>query len=113
MSGYSTHYSPEAMQDLAGIQDYISLEFANSEAALRITNKILDAVENLGEFPRSGAPLASITGIANPYRFIVVGKYMVFYRVEERDIYIDRVLYGRRDYFRVLFGALKDGKREE
>ena len=28
---------------------------------------------------------------------------MVFYRANGNDIYIDRVLYGRRDYLRVLF----------
>ena len=31
---------------------------------------------------------------------------MVFYRANGNDIYIDRVLYGRRDYMRVLFKDL-------
>ena len=29
---------------------------------------------------------------------------MTFYRVCGSDVYVDRVLYGRRDYLRLLFG---------
>ena len=29
---------------------------------------------------------------------------MVFYRVNGADVFIDRVLYGRRDYLRILLG---------
>ena len=28
---------------------------------------------------------------------------MVFYRITRENIFIDRILYGRRDYLRVLF----------
>lgn len=28
---------------------------------------------------------------------------MAFYRVSEKNIYIDRVLYGKRNYLKVLF----------
>lgn len=31
------------------------------------------------------------------------GYTVVFYRVNGTDVYIDRMLYGRRDYLRVLF----------
>jgi hypothetical protein len=29
---------------------------------------------------------------------------MTFYRVHGNDVYIDRILYGRRDYLRILIG---------
>ena len=103
MNSSRLHYSPEAAQDLENIRDYVMLEFSNPEAALRIVDQIMNAADNLVSFPKLGATLASITGIASPYRFIVAGKYMVFYRVEGEDVYIDRILYGKRDYFRVLF----------
>ena len=57
-----------------------------------------------------GTPLSSIADVDSNYRFLVSGNYMVFYRVQGNDIYIDRVLYGRSDYMSVLF---KDLLREE
>ncbi|MFQ7013130.1 MAG: type II toxin-antitoxin system RelE/ParE family toxin [Faecalibacterium sp.] len=50
-----------------------------------------------------GAALASISGANSDERFLVCGSYMVFYRITRENIFIDRVLYGRRDYLRVLF----------
>ena len=50
-----------------------------------------------------GTPLSSVADVNGDYRFLVSGNYMVFYRAIGNDIYIDRVLYGRRDYLRILF----------
>ena len=50
-----------------------------------------------------GTPLSSIADVDSNYRFLISGSDMVFYRANGNDIYIDRVLYGRRDYMRVLF----------
>ena len=36
-------------------------------------------------------------------RFLVCDSYMIFYHSEKQEVTIDRVLYGRRDYLRVLF----------
>ena len=33
---------------------------------------------------------------------------MIFYRVTGKDVFIDRVLYGRRDYLRILFGDIAE-----
>jgi len=50
-----------------------------------------------------GAPLSSIIEIDTDYRYLVSGNYLSFYRVDGNDIYIIRILYGRRDYISVLF----------
>lgn len=52
-----------------------------------------------------GAPLSSVCNADNDERFLVSGKYLIFYRVSYHgaEIYIDRVLYGGRDYLRILF----------
>ena len=39
-----------------------------------------------------------------PYRFLVCGSYLIFYHIGGEAVYIDRVLYGRRDYLALLFG---------
>ena len=104
------HYSSESRRDLDDIWDYIVSELQNHSAAERVINRIIDAVDPLKNFAEMGTPLSSIADIGTDYRFLVSGNYMVFYRVQGNDVYIDRVLYGRSDYMSVLF---KDLLREE
>ena len=104
------HYSPESRRDLDNIWDYIVSELQNRSAAERVIDCIMDAVDPLKNFAEMGTPLSSIADIGTDYRFLVSGNYMVFYRVQGNDVYIDRVLYGRSDYMSVLF---KDLLREE
>ena len=53
-----------------------------------------------------GTPLSAVMDVSSEYRYLVSGNYMVFYRVQGMDVYIDRVLYGRRDYMKLLFQDL-------
>ena len=68
--------------------------------------RILDSVDRLQSFAELGTPLSSIADVGTDYRFLVSGNYMVFYRAQGSDVYIDRVLYGRSDYISVLFKDL-------
>lgn len=96
-------YTTRSRQDLDDIWDYISFDLQNLPSAERILNRIMDAAEQLKLFPESGALLSD-------ERFLVSGKYLIFYHAFRNDIYIDRVLYGGRDYLRVLF---RDALQEE
>ena len=98
------HYSVDARRDLEEIWDHIEGDLCSPVAARRMVDRILDAVEQLENFSGLGAPLSSIVDTDTDYRFLVTGNYMTFYRVAGRDVYVDRILYGRRDYLRVLFG---------
>ena len=100
------HYSSESRRDLDDIWDYIVSVLQNRSAAERVIDRIMDAVDPLKNFAEMGTPLSSIADIGTDYRFLVSGNYMVFYRVQGNDVYIDRVLYGRSDYMRVLFKDL-------
>lgn len=97
------HYSAESRRDLDDIWDYIVSELQNRVAAERVVNRILDAVDRLENFAEMGTLLSSVADVSGDYRFLVSGSYMIFYRVNGRDVYIDRILYGRRDFIRVLF----------
>ena len=66
--------------------------------------KIMSRVRELVVFPKMGTPLSSIVDFETDYRFLVCGNYTVFYRFENQTVYIIRVLYGRRDFIRILFG---------
>lgn len=109
----SLHLSEEAQNDLAEIKLYIAKELENPVAALATVSKITKKIRILENHARAGAPLSSITEIENNYRFLVSGNYLVFYRVCGKDIYIDRILYARRDYLRILFGDAQINETDE
>lgn len=96
-------YSPEAMNDLDEIWEYIYSETLDKQISNRMINKILDAVDTLKDFSDVGAKLSGITDIKCDYRFLVVEKYLVFYRTIEQTVYIDRVLSSRQNYLKILF----------
>jgi plasmid stabilization system protein ParE len=97
-------YSPEARNDLAQISEYIEIELANPAVAQNTIIKITKHIRQLERFAEMGTPLSSVVDIAADYRFLVCGAYIVFYRVVSKKVYIDRVIHGRRDYIKILFG---------
>lgn len=96
-------FSPDALDDLKGIKEYIAQELMNEQAASDTVSAIMKRVRQLAEFPESGMLLSSVIGLDVSYRFIVCGNYIAFYRFENGVVYVSRVLYGRRDYMRILF----------
>lgn len=100
------HYSPEALKDLDETWGYIVMDLGNPDAAENVVNGIMDVIDKLEDFAEMGAPLSSVADVETDYRFLLSGNYMIFYRPEGTDIYIDRILYGRRDYLRILFSNL-------
>ena len=77
-------------------------------AALATVTKISNTIRMLRDHALIGAPLSSIVDVESDYRFLTSGNYMIFYRVVGNDVFIDRVLYGRRDFLRVLSLEPKD-----
>lgn len=102
------HYSAEARHDLEDIWEHIEADLCNPAAARRTVNRIMDAVDQLESFSGLGAPLSSVTDVDTDYRYLVTGNYLTFYRVSGSDVYVDRILYGRRDYLRILFGEMPE-----
>ena len=70
------------------------------QSARRITNRILDTIERLEEFPEFGAivPSKKLEG----YRMLVAGQYPCFYRIEQETIYILHIVHGSTDYIKKL-----------
>lgn len=107
------HYSPKALNDLNEIWDYIFFELCNPDAAQNTVGNIMDTADRLESFSEIGAPLSSVTNIESDYRFLISSNYIIFYRVIGNDIYIDRILYGKRDYLRILFPDLPPDETEK
>lgn len=102
--------SPLAMEDLRQIRQYITVELTNEAAAVKTVTKIMDGIRMLAIFPDSGAPLSGVVGFDTDYRYVICGRYAVFYRHDGGAVFIDRVLYGRRDFMRILFDWPESGE---
>ena len=98
------HLSEEALNDLLEIKAYIEEELPNPSAALAAVSRIAKNLRILQSHAQAGAPLSSIADMESDYRFIVSSNYISFYRAYGSEVYVDRILYARRDYMRVLFG---------
>ncbi|MDL2249702.1 type II toxin-antitoxin system RelE/ParE family toxin [Lachnospiraceae bacterium OttesenSCG-928-J05] len=96
-------YSPEALNDLDETWEYIMMELGNPNAAENVVSNIINSIDKLKDFAKMGTPLSIQNNIESDYRFLLSGNYMIFYRVSESNIYIDRILYGKRDYLHTLF----------
>ena len=96
------HLSLSAQNDLKEIKAYISEELGSPKAALNTVARMTKAISRLREHAYIGTSLASITPMGKDYRFLVCGSYMVFYRVTGKAVYVDRVIYGRRDYISII-----------
>lgn len=106
------HLSPLAQADLTEIKEYISEDLENPIAATSTISKIMEQIRSLSGQAFIGTPLSAITDMESDYRFLISGNYLIFYRAYGAEVYIDRVLYGRRDYLRILFDDI-DAVAEE
>lgn len=96
--------SPEVIEDIAEIKRYIREDLCSPSAADRIARKIVSAYKELKNTPFIGVPLDSVLEVKTDYRFLVCGNYLIFYKVKDDVISVYRVMNGRRDYCRQLFG---------
>ena len=102
-----------ALQDLKEIKAYINGELCNPDAALKVVSNIIRTYEGLVQMPFIGKKLSAVIDMETDFRYCISGSYLIFYRVDVEYVSIYRVLYGRRDYARILFGDLPEEETEE
>lgn len=98
---YEIRLSPLAINDVQEIMTYIAED--NPTAAEEVGNTLYSKIEELARFPKMGSLLSSKTHVRTDYRFLVCGRYLVFYKIEGDFISVYRILNGVRDYLSVLF----------
>lgn len=98
-------YSPEALRDLDAIWEWIAVENENPEVADRVIGDLLDRIDVLAEHPRLATQLNAVCRIKLDWRFVGKHGYLAFFRVGGDCLYVDRVLSGKSDYLRKLFGV--------
>ena len=105
---YKLKITPAAASDLAEINAYISTQLHNPQAARRIVKIIAHDLRFLQQNPHLGFSVSAKIGRETNLRALLSGNYFLFYRIENETIQVSRVLDGRQDYLRVLFGTAEE-----
>ena len=101
-SNYNIRYSPLFYKDLNKIILYIKNELNNIEAANDLLNEIENSILNRITLPTAYEPYMSSKERKNLYYRIYVKNYIIFYVVIENVMEVRRILYGKRDFKRIL-----------
>ena len=99
---YRVEYSQAAIRDLDRIWNEVYEASKEADIATRYVDGLMDCVAEKRAFPKSGAPLYYENGFTG-YYYVVFKAYMAFYRIVEERILVDRVVFGRSDYMRIIF----------
>ena len=102
MREYEIEYSKDSMQDLVEIKQYIKFKLQEPEIAQKIIRKIREEINNLKNNPKRYATIDNKKIERLKIRKIIVKNYIVFYRIKGYKIQIVRVMYGRRDWIKLL-----------
>ena len=85
-----------AEDDLTEIVTYIAAE--RPSAAEALANKIEKNLSLLAKHPHLGRIPKEEELARLGYRYLVVQNYLIFYTIEQRTVYVHRILHGARDY---------------
>ena len=96
-------YTPDAADKLRALNIAISQEYGPDRAKKTIKN-ITDAIRGLCDYEEKGPEVSKMFDVVSDYRYIVVSKNYVFYRVEEKFIRIINLYYEKEDFMWQLFG---------
>lgn len=86
-----------AWRELEEIAD-MHIALVGNESAKRITDKILDDIDKLRISPYLGKACEEQILAAENYRRLVSGKYLCFYRIIGKKVYVYHIVNGKRDY---------------
>ena len=94
----NVHLSAEAERDLEDIGDYIARD--NPARAVSFIAQLRSACLGLADFPERFplVPRYESEGV----RHRVIGKYLIFYRIEAEKLVVLHILHGAMDYAAIL-----------
>ena len=101
---FEVKVSPQAVEDLLEIKDYIENELLNPIVAQNTVEKIVEIFENLANYPEIGIPVERYVSFSTDYKFVLANNYFIFYRIKEDCVKVIRIMYSRRDFVKILFG---------
>ena len=102
MSKYILEYSKDSKQDLIEIKRYIKYNLQEPVTANKLIDKIKKEIEKLTDNPEIYSIIDDDLIKKLKIRKITVDNYMIFYRVKENSVEIVRIMYGKRNWIKLL-----------
>ncbi len=104
MAKYRVDVSELAENDLRDIVQYISSQLSAPISALKMMELLEEAMAGLSEMPHRCPVVTDERLVQMGYRRLTVKNYVVFFSIDEKNQLVDveRILYGRRDWLRIL-----------
>lgn len=100
VSKYKIRLLKIAEEDFTEIIEFIAAD--NPTAADKVATKIESNLKLLSENPLLGRIPRDKEVRSLGYRFLIVHGYIIFYTIENKTIYIHRILHGARNYKFIL-----------
>lgn len=91
-------FSKKSEQQIDDIYQYVLNKSNDEDTAKKFVNELLDKTEILKKHAFVGRRLELIDNIVTQYRFIRYKDYLIFYRVDDKKVYNDRILNSKTDY---------------
>lgn len=102
MSKLNVKLLTEARLQLRDIAAYHKMKVGPSSAR-KITDRILDAIDKLADFPEMGMiPHSKMIAEAG-YRVLIAGDYLCFYQVVNDTVFVNHILHTSTDYIKKIF----------
>jgi toxin ParE1/3/4 len=89
-----------AEEDFTEIISFVAAD--NVKASENLANKIEKNLELLSENPLLGKTPSDSDLKLLGYRYLIIENYLIFYTIEQRTIFIHRILHGARNYKTLL-----------
>ena len=101
---YKLNVSKETHRDVDEIVSYFVYELKNAEAAISFLNDVENSYCHVKVNPFMFSLCGDERLRQEGYRKIPIKNYLVIYRVNEaqKDIFVVRIIYGPRDYVKLL-----------
>lgn len=99
-------FSKKSEQQIDEIYQYVLSKSNDEDTAKQYVNELIDKTEILKKHAFIGRQLEIIDNIVTQYRFLIYKDYLMFYRVDENKVYIDRILSSKTDYVKEFIKEL-------
>jgi len=100
MRNYDIRYLSIAEDDIHEIMDYLLEHSIN--AANAFIDRLVGLEERLSVFPESSALIRDKKLRIRGYRVAAIGDYLLFYTLRNENVYVMRVIHGKRNYLSLL-----------
>ena len=100
---YKLEYAPRAMDDLARVKEYITLQHG-ANVARKSLRRLTSSARRLEKYPEEGPSLEGMIMVPTDYRYLYIRPNYLFYRIEGNCVKVVWVLNEQQDFLQILFG---------